>query len=393
MASTPRLKQSAAASHPRNRNGGHLDVVFYLPWLSAMFANGSAPPGGAETQIHLLARALVDRGWKVGAIVFPAEGLPDEVDGIRLLVRPRPMQHVRLIGKLGEVFAIWSAVLRARSPVFVQRAAGFETGLVGLAAKAKRGRFFYSSANVVDFDFGRLERRRRNVAMFELGLRLADSVIVQTPEQERLCEDKYGHQAVMIPSIAEPAAPRTAAPESFLWIGRLRHYKQPILFAELAAALPGVRFEMVTVPTGEEAPELKRELEARARSLPNLILHPAMSRDQVGAKMESAVAVVNTAEYEGMPNIFLEAWSRGVPALSYSHDPDGVIGREGLGEFAAGAFDRFVALADQMWKARGSQDAVGRRCRDYIAARHSPEAVAELWASTLRLPSQPGAPR
>src|SRR6266581_4252310 len=129
MASTPRLKQSSTASRPWSRNGGgDLDVVFYLPWLSAMFANGTAPPGGAETQVYLLARALVDRGWKVGAIVFPAEGLPDQVDGIRLLVRLRPLHKLRLIGKLGEVLAVWSAVARARSPVFVQRAAGFETG-------------------------------------------------------------------------------------------------------------------------------------------------------------------------------------------------------------------------------------------------------------------------
>jgi glycosyltransferase involved in cell wall biosynthesis len=391
MAAQAQLRKNQA---PSQRQGwsdqGSLDVTFYLPWLSAFFANGSAPPGGAETQVYLLARALADRGWRVGAIVFPAEGLPDRVDGIRLITRPRPRTDARLVGKIGEIIAIWSTLARVKSRVFVQRAAGFETGLVGLAAKAKRGRFVYSSANVVDFDFARLERRRRNVALFELGLRLADPVIVQTPEQERLCEDRFGLEPVMIPSIAEPTAARSDTPRSFLWIGRLRHYKQPTVFADLAAALPDVSFEMIAVPTGKEAPQLERELEARARKLPNLTVHPPMARDQVGDKINSAVAVVNTAEYEGMPNIFLEGWSRGVPALSFTHDPDGVIGRERLGGFAAGSFERLVALTEQMWRTRESQDAITRRCRAYVADRHSPDVVAERWASALGLPNPPG---
>ena len=44
-----------------------------------------------------------------------------------------------------------------------------------------------------------------------------------------------------------------------------------------------------------------------------------------------AVAAVNTSEFEGMPNVLLEAWSRGVPALVLHYDPGGVVRAHRLG--------------------------------------------------------------
>jgi glycosyltransferase involved in cell wall biosynthesis len=359
------------------------DVAFYVPWLGPLLTDAKVTPtGGAETQVFLLARALARRGLKVRLLVFelPETTIPSSVDGVSISIRPPYRAHARF-GKLREVSNIFRAVTSADADVIVTRSAGPHVGLVGLFAKLSRRWFVYSSANLSDFDFGRLSPRRYNHGLFRLGIRIADKIVVQTPEQVRLCEERFGRSPVLIKSIAEPAPQRDCEPEAFLWIARLVWYKRPLAFVELARALPDVKFRMVAVPVPltKEGPELMRTLERNAATVPNLELLSPRPRRALMGLVDRAVAVVNTADFEGMPNIFLEGWARGVPALALTHDPDDVIERHRLGAFAHGSPEEFVDLARRMWEERWNQADVATRCRRYIVEHHSAESVSARW--------------
>jgi glycosyltransferase involved in cell wall biosynthesis len=360
--------------------GRTFDVVFYAPWIGPVLAPGSGPPpGGAETQMAMLGRQLARRGYRVCFVVLDTSGgVPPEVDGIAIrAIRPasRRMLALRCV----------TAVARTRARVVVQRAASAETGLIGLVARLCGRRFVYSSANVIDFNYERLETRRRNVWLFKLGVRLASTIVVQTEEQVALCRRSFGRRPVLIKSIAEALPAAEGVPDAFLWIGRLAHYKRPEDLLRLAAALPDARFRMLCAPSAGLERDIEAKLRAEARALGNVEWLEARPREQVLQLMSSAVAIVNTAEYEGMPNIFLEGWARGIPALSLYHDPDGTIEREQIGAFAAGDFDRFVAAARELWDTRSDQAATSARCRAYIASHHDPDLVVERWVDALRL--------
>jgi hypothetical protein len=101
--------------------------------------------------------------------------------------------------------------------------------------------------------------------------------------------------------------------------------------------------------------------------------------------VDRAVAVVNTADFEGMPNIFLEGWARGVPALALTHDPDGLIEQYGLGAFAQGSSERLLELARELWEERTGQAEIAVRCRQYILEHHAPEAISARWQEALGL--------
>jgi glycosyltransferase involved in cell wall biosynthesis len=349
------------------------------------------PTGGAETQIFLLARELDWRGSKVCVCVFdlPGVDLPTRIGGVALLLRPPYRRHERL-GKLRELFALRRAVISADAGVLVTRVAGAEVGLVGLFAKLARRKFFYSSANISDFDLSLVSPKRVNRLIFRLGIRLADGVIVQTSEQVRLCEQRFRRSPVLIGSICEPAPQRDSEPEAFLWIGRLVPYKQPLAFVELARALPDARFRMIGVPAphAHGGKEVASAVETAAETVPNLELLPPRPRPSVMDLVERAVAVVNTADHEGMPNTFLEGWARGVPALALTHDPDGVIERHRLGAFAHGSPERLIDLTRQLWETRRDQAAVASRCRQYVLDYHSPRVVAARWQEALGIVPQ-----
>jgi len=130
--------------------------------------------------------------------------------------------------------------------------------------------------------------------------------------------------------------------------------------------------------------DLVAAVEREAAGLPNLELVAPRPRAELMDLVERAVAIVNTSDFEGMPNVFLEGWARGVPALALTHDPDGVIGAHELGAFAAGSPERLVELARELWEGRHDQAAVAERSRRYVAEQHSAEAAGAGWLAVIR---------
>lgn len=359
------------------------DVVFYVPNVGPLLRLGEElPTGGGETQAVIIGRELARRGLRVAFVVYTVD-LPPSVDGLDLIVQRPPRIRLPGLGGLEAWVRTVIATTRANASVVVQANAGAVTGHVALAARLTRRPFVYSSTNVVDFEFSRLEPSRRRLALFRLGVRLADEVIVQTPEQVRLARQRFGRRARHISCVAETATPKRRTPNAFLWIGRLTTYKRPEAYLDLAAAVPEAKFRMVGVPSEPDGPRLAAALAERARSLDNVELLDPRRRADLAPLYEDAVAVVNTAEFEGMPNIFLEGWARGAPALALTHDPDGIIVREGLGAFAAGDPGVLADHARSLWGQRENQRELAARCIAYVHEHHSLESAANAWTQVI----------
>jgi glycosyltransferase involved in cell wall biosynthesis len=361
------------------------DVAFYVPAVGPLLArNAVGPAGGAETQAFLVSRALAARGVRVCVCTFdvPGADIPATVDGVDVVLRQPYARRRGPIGRIGEAVALLRDLGSIDAGVLVTRTAGYHVGLTALAARLRRRRFVYSSAHVLDFDFARLAPTLRDRLIYRLGISLADAIVVQNKEQATLCRARFGRAGVVVPSIAEAGSSRGDMRDAFLWVGRAVWYKGPLELVELARAVPEARFRMVCVP-GPAGEDLSVELERAARSVANLELLPARPRADLLELVGNAVAVVNTSHFEGMPNVSLEGWARGVPTLALRHDPDGVIGRRGLGAFADGSFEHFVTEARALWANRSNQDALARRCREYIAEEHSEARAAEAWAEVL----------
>jgi glycosyltransferase involved in cell wall biosynthesis len=342
----------------------------------------------------MLAKELARRGLRVAIIAFgdPSE-LPAEIDGVQIVPRPPyKFAQKRLVGKALEACLIWLALWRAPARTVVYRCASLELALVGIYTKIFGRRLVFSTANVVDFDFGQIARKRRDVFLYRLGMRLADDIVVQTEEQVGLCQRSFARTPHLIPSLSPVLAVQSAEPEAFLWIGRLVWYKQPLAYVELARAVPEARFWMVGVPSTDGAEQgLADEVFTLAQGMENLELLEPRPHHEIGELMDRAVASVNTATFEGMPNVLLEAWSRGVPALVLHHDPDGVVNDEGLGGFAAGSPQMLAELARSLWQNRSDRGDLARRCMAYVATHHSPDVVAGHWAALLGRPQEDAA--
>src|SRR5690606_14904808 len=97
-----------------------------------------------------------------------------------------------------------------------------------------------------------------------------------------------------------------------LWIGRSdAHVKRPDHLIELAAACPEQHFLMVM--TLEDA-AVDRAIRERAPA--NVTILPRVDFDEIERYFKHATLFVNTSDFEGFPNTFLQAAKYRVPILS-----------------------------------------------------------------------------
>jgi len=377
----------ASRAVPPRRN---FDAVFFTPFGAPLVLEHRGRPsvstGGAERQVWMVARGLAARGHRVALLAYQiGEPLPPACAGVELLpMRRPPPRRAQALRVIDYAFGAGATLARASAPSYVQRSAGPETALVGIVARARRARFVYSSSSRVDFEFGRLERRRVRLAAFRLGLRIASTLVVQNDEQRELCRARLGRDGMVIPSAVELVPECVREPEEMVWVGRLAAYKRPETLIELARAVPEARFTMVATPAASEL-GAEADLQRAASALPNLRILGPLPRQELLDLLGRAVAVVSTSEYEGMPNVLLEGWARGVPALVLEHDPNGVVAREGVGSLAHGSVERLAALARDAWNRRHDDHELSRRCRTYARREHALDEVLTRWETALGL--------
>ena len=160
-------------------------------------------------------------------------------------------------------------------------------------------------------------RYARDRWLYRRGVALADRIVAQNEVQRSSCRATYGRDAVVIPSCYQRPERRDGnlpRKDTVIWVGVIRPGKRPQLLLELARRLPQRRFVMVGGPRGGDAALFERT-RAEAATLPNVEFTGFLPLAEVESRFDAARLLVNTSDYEGLPNTFLQAWARGVPTL------------------------------------------------------------------------------
>jgi glycosyltransferase involved in cell wall biosynthesis len=349
--------------------------------------------GGAEVQQSMIAPALARRGFRVSMVCLDY-GQPDrsEIDGVTVHKIHAPDAGVPVLRFVHpRLTSLWRALERIDADVYYQRTAAAYTGFVAHFCRRHRRGSIYAGASDVDFVPGEQDIRfARDRWIYEWGLRHVDGVIVQNEAQRSTLRRHYGRQGALVPSCYVPPAAARADPAGYvLWAATMRPTKRPEMLLEIARRLPRCRFVMIGGPDPgrREAEYMANVMQAAAR-LPNVEVKGFVPFVDAERHFDGARVVVNTSLYEGFPNTFLQAWSRGIPTVGFV---DTGSRREGLPAYdivedasqAAGRIDRLTG-DDGAWRA-ASRDALA-----HFRESHSIDAVLDLYereiAAVARVP-------
>jgi glycosyltransferase involved in cell wall biosynthesis len=361
----------------------HICFVAMDTWPVLAGSKHIQSAGGAQVQQSLLAKTLARRGFRVSMICMDY-GQPDRVtvDGVTVFKCYMPIQglpivrffHPRLTG-------LWSALREVDADIYYQRAAGVATGVTAAFAKRYDRRFVYAAAH--DLDLARdqtwkLFQRRagwRDRQLFHMGLKLADDIVAQHAGQAADCQRWHGRTATLVPSCYALPSGHHANPNGVvLWVSALRSWKRPELFLELARRLPNLRFRMVGGPSVEAGGEaLFAHIKEAASMIPNLEFIGFVPFVEIDSHFNAARVFVNTSDYEGFPNTFLQSWSRGIPTVSFC-DTGSTLNGEPVVNVATDLHEMTPLVTklmqdDKYWHEAGS------RARECYKAFHTPDAA------------------
>jgi len=300
--------------------------------------------GGAERQILLLARELNDRGHHVSIVTEAHPGPPVEIhDGIRLINGPETDENA--FGAVRKTVGYLSNVALVDADIFYIRGDWRVLSLVSAAKPFKDADVIFNISNddhITGENSGLAETISDRV--FSRALRSCEAVVAQTGQQQSILASNYGVRSTVIPNGYSVPPESEVLPadvrEYFLWVGRLDpEQKKPDRFLDLAEELPGLNFRMIG-PVDDTNP-YHRSIQDRAREADNVNFRGFVPPDEIHDHYREAIALVNTSDFEGFPNTFLEAWRYGTPTISMFHPLNGHLERMECG-FLSGGFEALV---------------------------------------------------
>jgi glycosyltransferase involved in cell wall biosynthesis len=328
----------SGSSSPAQSISPRLNICFIAQNAYGAIAGGNTgyrQVGGVQNQTALMARWLVARGHNVSVITWN-EGQEKEVvkDRVRIISMCNPGAGFPVMRFFyPRLTSLFSAMKRAGADIYFHNAAEAVTGLAAAWCKWHNRRFIYSAAAELACDVKLpLMSKWYDKGLYRYGVKHADLRIVQTQRQQDLLRNGFLVDALQLPmpSLSRPSHGKhvlSAGNPRILWVGRITPGKRLEWLLDIAEALSDFTFEVVgangTTPYA-------RELEQRARNLPNVVWTGSVPPHVMAEIYERCHCLCCTSAHEGFPNTFLEAWAHGLPIIS-SFDPDGKIERLSLG--------------------------------------------------------------
>jgi len=115
-----------------------------------------------------------------------------------------------------------------------------------------------------------------------------------------------------------------------VWIANLKTLKRPELFIDIAkelAASGNITFKMI----GRNNASYVKLIREAEEALPRFKYLGELKNTEVNEVLCSADILVNTSDYEGFSNTFVQAWMRKVVVISMNSNPDDILTKQGIG--------------------------------------------------------------
>jgi glycosyltransferase involved in cell wall biosynthesis len=303
--------------------------------------------GGAELQISLLARALALKGHEVVIIdPYSSESFISQ-EGIRLINVPdwnKGVKGLRLFRY--RIPALKKTFFQQKADFYYVRMRSYLHLIPYLIAKKINSKLIIATAHDLDvlpfYKKFKYEYKPKfnllkfitlqlpNDIIFHYLLKNSDFVLLQHKGQKSYIKSVKG-KVVIFPNIFDfGMLPNVINSKSnyFIYPGALNILKGSENLQRLIKMLDRkVPIVIVGQPKDKKTKKIYEEL----KKTTNIVLMGRLSHRETIQKIANARALINTSNFEGFPNIFLEAWATGVPVISLKVNPGNIFNEQNLG--------------------------------------------------------------
>jgi glycosyltransferase involved in cell wall biosynthesis len=355
-------------------------------YRSLQVLNGdSSQSGGAEAQVAHLSTMFVRLGHEVELIY----GEGKDGSAISVINGVTCIDACPAWKKPRSLLAFLVALKRLEADIIYARLPDDFLWIAGVFSRFHPySRFIYAIANDAHCNPWHTYNYKPwfHNTLYALGLRTADTILLQHPEQAQLIRPYVKNNLVLVPnlvrSIAAEARHLDDTDIDAVWIAQIRPQKQLPIFLDVVEQLPTMRFAVVGGFDVSLQSDEQDQLKKRLHALRNLQFFGPQPASRVFELLARSKVLVNTSSNEGFPNTMLEAWSIGVPVVSLTIDPSSVIQRENIG-YISGTPAGMVQDITNLVQMYSLNQEMGSRGLAYVRKMHSAEAVCQAFEQII----------
>lgn len=351
-----------------------INISFISTLAYNYFFPGKVKQAGGHTRFYNLARRFAERpDYNVTCIVgdFGQEKVVEKY-GIRIVKAP--------IDNPASFFNVLKILKNEKSDVYLDFCASPRLCLLDILKKMTGCRyvFFTGHDNDVNGKYKDIENLLFNW-VYIYGLRRADSIICQVPDHVTKIKNRYGLNSEFVLSPYFDILPKklkTIEKKYILWVGRSAHYKNPDAFVDLAERFPDNKFVMICNYSKYDH-GFMTGLKQRLKKILNLRFVDYVPYPEMEKYYEQTKLLVNTSEFEGFPNTFIEAAMHSTPILSLNVNPNEMLSYYNGGICCDGNWERFIESFSYLVGNEQKLAEYGRNAYDYAEKNHQLKKAVE----------------
>lgn len=346
--------------------------------------------GGAEVELYNLATYMAGLDHIQVDFIVGDYGQNDieYFQNIKLIkVRYMNLDKYRsIIYKILRYFYLFKTLLIQPSQIFITKTASELLGWLVIFEKIiKKKKVIFRLGSDKDADIGFWKNNRKEYYLYQLGLKHCNLIYSQSRDQQRMLKEGYGIKSRVLKNVFRMNREKAYGTRQYiLWVSRCEPLKRPLLFIELAKNLPNEKFIMIMphvykreASQNESVERITCEVKKAAGELSNLEYLEYVPFDRIQDYYNRAKLFVNTSEYEGFPNSFIQACLGRTGILSLRVNPDRFLTEYKLGHCCQDnigeAIDFIRALnADQIEK-------MGRHAGEYVMRNHDISTIGKIY--------------
>lgn len=343
--------------------------------------------GGSQYQAKLLIEELYqNHGANIVYFTSRAGANRDFAD--HQVVSVGRVNTLRRFGLFWDYFRLQRALRKFSPDVIYQRVGCAYTGISADYANRSGVPMIWHVAS--EKDCGRAPAVRQllgrpheliETRLAKLGATRADLVVAQTQDQINMLRESFGREADrLIRNFHQvpPAFDKRTGRFTVLWIANLKPLKRPALFLEIASRLQEMsEIDFVMVGQAYPSDSMRDAFDRKVQMHSNVKFLGAVTQDEVNALLDRSHLLVNTSEWEGFSNTFIQAWMRSVPVLTLGVNPDSLLGDSFLGC----SYESTVEIANSIRELASNSDMLkdmGEKSRQYAIEHFSMKNATEL---------------
>lgn len=336
--------------------------------------------GGAELQLKYLSEYLLSKGHEVH-FVFPNRN--NKVVAPNGVVQ-HPLKYTKIPGTFGKTWFSYKnrleTIIKKINPdVLITRTNSSWAGITanyGLQNNIKHVHFVASDKDVqllqlkIPFTkpFNAIEKKWTK-KLYEGNT----AFIVQNKFQQEQLLQQFKLTSTLLsqgtPISDVSLIQKETSPIRIIWIANFKEIKRPEKFIALADAFKtntNVLFEMV----GGYTEATYANMLDKVKDNQNFIYHGKCSNEKVNTLLNKAHILVNTSDFEGFSNTFVQAWMRKVVVISMNSNPGNILTTQQIG-FCTQNISNTIKQIELLVSMPEQIKTLGEKARSYALQHHA----------------------